>query len=419
MMRLKKRIRYITCLLLLALCLLTPVFALAFDQAVLDSVVLVATGVPNSAGELEYGWGTGFFVGKENENPQYLITNCHVVRDFIISGGGRGQGTLQVLFDKQTSEEAYIVDYDDEKDIALLKLQEPTSMRKPLQLREPDNSMVGAEVYAVGYPLSAEATINSVDSFSSNDATVTGGNISRFSTESGTGRQLIQTDASISGGNSGGPLVDKNGAVIGINTLGSKLDANLFYAVSISEVLPLLKNNNISYEMYPANNNALYIYIAAAAAAVVILTVTIIAVTSKNKKKAVLVAAGAQAGAAPAFQPNASAAPMPQLSPFVRSMAAQHGGMSVRLSGQPLTIGRDVSACRIVFKEGTPGVSSKHCQLYYSERDSAFILTDLNSSYGTFLSNGQKLTPNVPYTLRQRDSFYLGEQDNTLYVDLG
>ena len=418
MMRLRKKaFRHITSLLLLALCLLTPALALAFNQAVLDSVVLVATGIPNSAGETEYGWGTGFFVGTKNEDPQYLITNCHVVRDFILSGGGRGQGTLQVLFDKQTSEEAYIVAYDDEKDIALLKLQEPTSMRKPLLLREPDNSMVGAEVYAVGYPLSAEATINSVDSFSSNDATVTGGNISRFSTESGTGRQLIQTDASISGGNSGGPLVDKNGAVIGINTLGSKLDANLFYAVSISEVIPLLKNNNIPYEIYPVNNNMLYI--AAAAAAVVVLIVTIIVATSKNKKKAVPAAAAVQAGAAPAFQPDANAAPKPQFSPFVRSMAAQHGGMSVRLTGQPLTIGRDVSACRIVFKEGTPGVSSKHCQIYYSERDGAFILTDLNSSYGTFLSNGQKLTPNVPYTLRQRDSFYLGEQDNTLYVDMG
>jgi len=47
------------------------------------------------------------------------------------------------------------------------------------------------------------------------------------------------------------------------------------------------------------------------------------------------------------------------------------------------------------------------------------VLTDLHSSYGTFLANGQKLTPGVPHNLKARDSFYLGEAENTLYLDMG
>ena len=47
-----------------------------------------------------------------------------------------------------------------------------------------------------------------------------------------------------------------------------------------------------------------------------------------------------------------------------------------------------------------------------------FILTDLNSTYGTFLSNGQRVAPNSPVKLPPKSSFYLGETDNTVYVDL-
>ena len=47
-----------------------------------------------------------------------------------------------------------------------------------------------------------------------------------------------------------------------------------------------------------------------------------------------------------------------------------------------------------------------------------FVLTDLNSTYGTFLSNGQRVAPNSPVKLAPKSSFYLGEADNAVYVDL-
>ena len=62
--------------------------------------------------------------------------------------------------------------------------------------------------------------------------------------------------------------------------------------------------------------------------------------------------------------------------------------------------------------------SSRHCQVYYDQREGVFVVTDLNSTYGTFLSNGQRIAPNTPAKLPPRSAFYLGEADNTVCTDL-
>ena len=392
----------------LMLCLNTAPALADFDQSALDGIVMITTGAPDDSGTMSYWRGTGFFIGAKGENPQYIVTNCHVVEEFILAGKALGGGQLHVLFDKNDEAEAYLVDYDAEKDIAVLRLAEATEKRIPLPLKTPQESALGSEAYAVGYPLAADITVQAVNSFSQKDATVTTGSISRFLTESGTGRKLIQTDASLGGGNSGGPLFDGSGAVIGINTAGSKLDTNLFYAVSVSEVLPLLDKNSIPYAMAEekAGGGIPVLYIGIAAGAMLLLIVIVVAVLLNRKKK--------PAQAAPAVQ----AARNQTGSPILRSMAPQHGGMVVQLHGSPVQLGRDANLCRLVYQDGTPGVSSRHCQVYYDQREGVFVVTDLNSTYGTFLSNGQRIAPNTPAKLPPRSAFYLGEADNTVCTDL-
>ena len=398
-----KRVRNRIAAALLAGLLLTvtalPVSA-DFNQETLNGIVMITTGAPDKDGTMNYWRGTGFFVGEAGEDPQYIVTNCHVVEEFILAGKALGGGELHVRFDKDEEAEAYLVDYDAEKDVAILRLAETTDKRVSLQMRVPQEDSLGSEAYAVGYPAAADLTVTAVNSFSQKDATVTTGSISRFLTESGTGRKLIQTDASLGGGNSGGPLIDGSGAVIGINTAGSKLDSNLFYAVSVSEVLPLLDKNSIPYTLAPETKSGgstmLYVGIGAAVVAVI----AILAVVLGKKKKA---------PAAPKGQEEKGA-------PVLRSMAPQHGGMVVQLHGQPVQIGRDGAVCRLVYQDGTPGVSGRHCQVSFEQGQ--FVLTDLNSTYGTFLSNGQRVAPNSPVKLPPKSSFYLGEADNTVYVDL-
>ena len=397
-----RQIRKFAAVLLVALLagvLAVPALA-AFDNNTLDGIIMITTGAPDKDGHMNYWRGTGFFVGEAGKEPQYIVTNCHVVEEFILAGKALGGGELYVRFDQDDEAEAYLVDYDAEKDVAILRLAEATDKRVSLQMRVPQEDSLGSEAYAVGYPAAADLTVTAVNSFSQKDATVTTGSISRFLTESGTGRKLIQTDASLGGGNSGGPLIDGSGAVIGINTAGSKLDSNLFYAVSVSEVLPLLDKNSIPYTLAPETKSGgstmLYVGIGAAVVAVI----AILAVVKKKKKKA---------PAAPKGQEEKGA-------PVLRSMAPQHGGMVVQLHGQPVQIGRDGAVCRLVYQDGTPGVSGRHCQVSFEQGQ--FVLTDLNSTYGTFLSNGQRVAPNSPVKLPPKSSFYLGEADNTVYVDL-
>ena len=399
MKRVRNRIAaaLLTALLLAAAAL--PAFA-DFNQDTLNGIVMITTGAPDKDGHMNYWRGTGFFVGEAGKDPQYIVTNCHVVEEFILAGKALGGGELHVRFDKDDEAEAYLVDYDAEKDVAILRLAEATGKRVSLQMRVPQEDSLGSEAYAVGYPAAADLTVTAVNSFSQKDATVTTGSISRFLTESGTGRKLIQTDASLGGGNSGGPLIDGSGAVIGINTAGSKLDSNLFYAVSVSEVLPLLDKNSIPYTLVPETKSGgstmLYVGIGAVALVVIVIAAVVL---SKKKK----------APAAPKVQEAKGA-------PVLRSMAPQHGGMVVQLHGQPVQIGRDGAVCRLVYQDGTPGVSGRHCQVSFEQGQ--FVLTDLNSTYGTFLSNGQRVAPNSPVRLPPKSSFYLGEADNTVYVDL-
>ena len=387
----------------LAAALAVPSLA-AFDQDTLNGIVMIRTGAPDEKGTMKYWRGTGFFVGTPGEDPEYIVTNCHVVEEFILAGKALGGGELHVLFDQNDEAEAYLVDYDAEKDLAILRLENPTDKRVPLQLREPEDAMLGDEVYAVGYPLAADLTVQAVNSFSTSDATVTTGSIGRFLTESGTGRRLIQTDTAMSGGNSGGPLLDGDGAVLGINTAVSNLDQNLFYAVSVTELMPMLDRNNVVYSQYEGSgasgNLALY---AGIAAVVVIAVIAVIVVLTRKKKPA-----------APAEEEK-----KPAGSPVLRSLSPQHGGLVVQLHHQqPVQIGRDSATCRLVYQDGTPGVSSHHCQVYYDEGEGVFVVTDLNSTYGTFLAGGQRLQPQTPTKLPPKSAFYLGEVDNTISVDL-
>ena len=398
--------------------LLTLAFAVSafaeFDSSVLDGVVLIYSGAPDSSGKMEYWRGTGFFVGEEGKNPEYIITNCHVVEEYILAGEALGGGQLYVMFDADDQEEAYLVVYDYAKDVAVLKLAEPTEKRSPLLLADAGEEDLGSEVYAVGFPLAADVTIQAVTSAGKNDATVTTGSIGRFLTESGTGRKLIQTDVALSGGNSGGPLINGDGAVIGVSTAGSKLDQNLFYASQLQrralpsgpEQYPLQRLRGI----WPAGGPDRGSRRGRGGCG---------DPRGGSQQKEEGRRPRGEAGAAPA--PSAvEASPRTERkgAPLMRSMAPQHGGMVVQLHHQPVQIGRDPATCRLVYQDGTPGVSARHCQVYFDEQEQMFIVTDLNSTYGTFLVNGQRIAPNTPVKLPPHSSIYLGEPDNTVYLEI-
>ena len=146
--------------------------------------------------------GSGFVV----DNRGDVVTNQHVV-----SSGG----SIQVAFADGKKASARVVGQDASSDLAVIRVSVPSSELQPLTLGDSSKVQVGDGVVAIGSPfgLSGTVTTGVVSALgrsikAPNNYTITG---------------AIQTDAPINRGNSGGPLLDTNGEVIGVN---SQIDSN-------------------------------------------------------------------------------------------------------------------------------------------------------------------------------------------------
>jgi putative serine protease PepD len=169
---------------------------------------------------------TGLIVTADGE----IVTNAHVVGD---------DKTVHVRLNGESEpRDAAVVAADPSRDLALLRVNQ--SGLSPATFAAPDDIHLGDEVMAIGYALDLDG-----------DPTVTLGIVSALdrtlNTESGSLKGLIQTDAAVSSGNSGGPLIDALGHVVGITTLASSTGfgstANgLGFAISTAELLPEMQH---------------------------------------------------------------------------------------------------------------------------------------------------------------------------------
>lgn len=137
------------------------------------------------------GHGSGFFISTDG----LILTNYHVVGE---------ASDVAVILNNGLEASGKVLRRDKARDVALIKL--PVRVPNALSLRLTEVTPP-ERVYAIGSPI--KENMNS---------TVTAGVVSAIRKDQTTGQTFIQSDASISGGNSGGPLVDENGNVIGIGT---------------------------------------------------------------------------------------------------------------------------------------------------------------------------------------------------------
>ena len=158
------------------------------------------------------GVGTGFFVTDDG----YIMTNNHVVA----TSSGRGTSTnIQITLDDGSTKTAKVIGTDTKADLALLKID--GSGYTALKLASLENVDVGADVIAIGFALDLSNGGGQAGS-SPGAPSITQGIVSAknrgIDETSNIVLGSIQTDAAINHGNSGGPLIDYNGDVVGINT---------------------------------------------------------------------------------------------------------------------------------------------------------------------------------------------------------
>jgi len=188
-----------------------------------NSIVTISSEVDSAVSSGE-ATGTGVVVTSDGE----ILTNAHVVE---------GATEVRVRFAGDTEPViARVLAADSGNDLALLKVSATNLVAATFA--KPGSVRVGDQVVAIGYALALDG-----------GPSVTTGIVSALKrtifTESGALNSLIQTDAAISSGNSGGPLANMRGEVIGINTAVARGDSNssannIGFAISVDEALAVL-----------------------------------------------------------------------------------------------------------------------------------------------------------------------------------
>ena len=402
------------------------------EQAKNSVVALWVLGYDASGRAQSVGTGSGFAVGIAGKDSDVFLTNWHVVtldgeyptervRIWILkenceiqsNGEPNPNNSIECRVMKTTS--GY-------PDYAVIKMQKFVPGYKALPLLQAEKVSKGTAVYALGFPGIVEAS--SVERFGGANLTATDGIISRFGQLNWAGNtNTIFHTATISGGNSGGPLVTKDGAVIGINTYGFGEETTMDYscAIYIDYAMEGLDALGIQYSLYSKD---WMIGVCVAAAVLVIAVVAVVVYMRKKKADAdekERKRKEEEERRKKEEKERQEKLRLEDLSKKIKKMElaskfklASAAGTTYNLSGTTTLVGRDPS-CQICLPADAKGISRKHCQLVIQGND--LILTDLGSSYGTFIHE-KRIPANTPIKLHSGSYFCLGGSNHNRFTVL-
>ncbi len=192
-----------------------PAFSQRVYQVIRPALVLIETEGKDQSGRTENHLGSGVVINDRGD----ILTSLHVVK---------GASGLSLTFADGTQSGAALVSQQPEHDIAVLRASSPPAQLFPAVLGNLADMQVGDEAYAVGNPFGLYSSMSA--------GVISGFNRSFHSTSSGLDMQgLIQFDAAVNPGNSGGPLLNRKGQVIGIvEGLSNPTDANFFVGIGFA-----------------------------------------------------------------------------------------------------------------------------------------------------------------------------------------
>lgn len=208
-----KYIRMFFSLLMTAAILLASAIsagAIGFDaEKAYDSVFVVVSG--NS-------YGSGFAIGKN-----CIVTNAHVIDD---------RDSIMIMSYDEEKYEAFVLGMSEDKDIAVLAVNGASFPYLPVA--DMSGAKIGDDIYAIGAPKGMTYTLTK-GSISAKDRMVSG-------------KPYIQIDAAINAGNSGGPLLNDSGEVLGMNTMKMSDSEGIGLAIPIDRICEYIKSLGISLD---------------------------------------------------------------------------------------------------------------------------------------------------------------------------
>lgn len=410
----KKILAFLLALMLTVCCTVSAFAAYDINTAkgsvvrILTLYTIVDERVPSLQGQTGFGIGSGFAVGIPGEKIRYVATAGHVVNRYLGSGNVAEStepyyvdGKMLYLKVQVDSIRVLVSDVSNyilanvekvspQADVAVLKLVNDELPRQAAVLMDRKSFEIGETLTSMGFPAAAEANIavEVQDQLLSttNDVTTNAGGFAawRGNAETKEGDQISAT-ADMSPGISGGPLVDKDGYVVGVCVAHSAGTDNSNYAVAADELLMLISGiselNIVTGPFKEGLSTTAIILIAAGVLAAGLLIALILASTKGKKGKRTLVLTGTMAG------------------------------KSVQLKkGTPVVVGRDPKRCQIVYPKDTAGVSSVHCTITFNGNEVS--VADNGSSYGTFIG-GNKVEPGKPAVMHRGQEITFGSAKNS------
>ena len=192
-----------------------PPYSEQVYQAIRPSLVLIQTEAAGADGETAHGVGSGVVIDDRGD----ILTSLHVVA---------GADDIQVTFADGTQSRAQVAVRQPENDIAVLQASQPPAQLVPATLGNPGAVRIGDEAFVVGNPLGLYGSMSA--------GVISGLNRSFSPTNSNQRlKGLIQIDAAVNPGNSGGPLLNRYGQVIGIVAgLVNPTEQNVFIGIGFA-----------------------------------------------------------------------------------------------------------------------------------------------------------------------------------------
>lgn len=308
-------------------------------------------------------------------------------------------------------------------DVAILKLTRALANRPSVAFATGKSAQVNDEVYTVGFPGASSGIVTSTKYV----PTMKRGIVSKLGGESPAiseaasgkgwkGAPVIETDAAMSAGNSGGPLYNEYGEVLGINTFGPKTNTpGIGWAQDIAVVIPVMKDLGLPLPHIVeaprgwADRNATVLQGVGGAAAVLVLLGAVLvfyrrAIASKASPSGM--------GEAQRVRPPLPATRVASRQAMIKGRRGEHSGEIITIPSGGITLGRDRgNGASLIFSDGSD-VSRRHCSIVYDERAGQFAVTDFNSANGTFsMPKGNRLTPNQAWVCRAGQMIRVGLQN--------
>ena len=446
-----KRLVWILAVLWLIGCSLAPAYAkeapLSARQGVLRVYGEAYATSTNKGKQYIGGWtGSAFIVSISADGNITLVTNRHCVDSAyadqeIKSLTGMGYGIEDEIYivndDADHMIPAKVIAISRKTDLALLRVKSLNNRDLSLKIWKGDPSeLVQNIVYTAGFPGASDGIKNDnayrqlrsdVDSVTFADGKVTR-IIDAGQTEYG---EVIQHSAATNSGNSGGPLLDEDGNVVGVNTWGSLEGEMTFWSISNRELITFLEENGISYQegrRIKKTDPALI-----AIGIVVVLAIIVIIATIRQRKvnkeqnrqieellrKRLLtqitsIIAPKKKTLTEQKEETKKDPSSASSSGTGRVLRCDHGA----LAGQnysfkkTIVIGRDPSKCDVVFQKDVPNVSRVHCTLRFNGE--SVTVRDENSSHGTYI-DGKRIESGKDVVFHRGHKLGIGSADEQVF----